>query len=107
MGLIEAFRALPDDEGKLRRELSDGSDAARFLNDGPFKNAVQRLRDGIYGDFAASTPDMSGDEARRNARMKLALVDQILKDLRQTEQTGKLAETQLGLLDRMRKRLKS
>ena len=105
MTLIDAFRALPNDEGKLHKELSDGGEAARLLSSDAFKSAVQKVRDAIYGVFAASPPDTSGDEARRNARLKLDLLNDILTDLRNTEGTGKMAEQQLGFIEKMKKKL--
>ena len=105
MTLIDAFRDLPDDEGKLRQELDIGGTAHRLLNDVAFKSAVQKVRDAIYGTFAASPPDTSGDEARRNARLKLDLLNDILTDLRNTEGTGKMAEQQLGFIEKMKKKL--
>lgn len=107
MTILEAFRALPDDEGKLHKELSAGSHATRLLEDDAFKTAVQRLRDGIYGEFAGSDPTSEGDEVRRLARIKLSLINQILSDLRKTEDTGKMAETQLGFLEKMKRKLKA
>ena len=100
-------RAILDEEERRRRVETDRAGrAARFLEDELFKGAVEAVKDRIWRDFAGSPPGVAGDEARRDARLGLDILDKIIGQLRHHVQTGKLAEAQLSMLEKVREKMK-
>ena len=97
---------LDAEESKRISETNRAARAGRLLEDDLFKGAVEAVKDRIWREFANSPPGVEGDEARRNGRMGLAVLDQILGQLRHHVQTGRLATEQLGMLAKVREKLK-
>ena len=97
---------LDAEESKRRAETGRAARAKRFLDDDLLKEAVEAVKDRIRKEFATSPPGVEGDEARRHGRMALAVLDQILGQLRHHVQTGRFAEEQLGMIAKVREKLK-
>ena len=100
-------KAILDAEESARiAETDRAARAKRLLEDTLFKAAIEAVKDSIWRDFAGSSSGVAGDEARRNARTGLDVLDQILGKLRHHVQTGRLASEQLGMLAKVKERLK-
>ena len=105
-GEVDRKAILDAEERRRRVELDRAGQAKRLREDTLFKEAVEAVKDRIWKDFANSPPGADGDEARRNARTGLDVLNQILGQLLHHVQTGKLAERQLSMLERVREKLK-
>lgn len=87
-------------EGQLREERSRGQEATRLLENRLFVEAVDIIKQECWEDFVSSNPKMEGDEKRRIARMKLGLIDDVLKHVKKVLTTGKMAAKQLDGLEK-------
>lgn len=97
---------LDAEEQRRIAETERAARARRIYEDETFKAAVEAVKDRIWRDFAASKPGSEGDEPRRIAHQRLGLLDELLGQLRHHIATGKMAEEQLGMLARVREKLK-
>ena len=98
---------LEQDAAERRQEVSRGVRARQIYEDSLFKEAVEAVKNRIWDDFRNSPlDDAKGDELRRNARLKLECLDQVLRDLRRHVETGDLASKQLPLIERTIKSLR-
>lgn len=77
---------------KALKEIKDGEDAKKVLDNPVYKNAIQGVREGIISSMAGSS---LGDEKTHN-RLVIALqiLSQIEKQLHDVMQTGKMASMQ-------------
>ena len=94
------------EESRRIAETERAGRAKRLLDDDLLKEAIEAVKDRIWRDFASSPPGIAGDEARRDARLGLDVLDKILGQLRHHVQTGKLAQEQLGMFAKVREKLK-
>ena len=101
--MSDRLDAALQDEAKRRDEVNRGERAKRILDDTLFKEAVEAVRDDIYGAFASS--GIADDDARRIARLRLDVLNRVLKDLEHHMQTGELATEQLPAIQRLIKSL--
>ena len=89
-----------DEEAKRRVELDRGLRAQRIFEDDLFKDAVRLIREGYLKEFENSpitdaTPGM-GDKMRLTARIKLAVLQDIVSKLHEHVQTGQMAREDLA-----------
>lgn len=98
--------SIDGDEQRRIAETERAAKARRILEDETFKAAVEAVKDKVWRDFTASKSGSEGDESRRVAHQSLGLLDQVLANLRHHIATGKMAEEQLGMMDKVREALK-
>ena len=105
-GEVDRKAILDAEEQRRIAETDRAARAKRLLDDELFKAAIDAVKDRIWRDFATSAPGIEGDEARRLDRTGLDVLDRILGQLRHHVQTGRLAAEQLGMLAKVREKLK-
>lgn len=98
MSLIEAFRALPEDENDLRARTARASKAKALLGDPLFTAALQACRDRIVGNFTACKP--SDTENMREQRLLYAALDMIVGAIGEHIEDGKIADGALREIER-------
>lgn len=85
-------------EDKAREELNRANRASRILEDDLFVDAVEAVKDHLWGEFAQSK--LSDDDTRRNARIGVDMLDRILQSLRKHIETGKMAKVELAEIEK-------
>jgi hypothetical protein len=92
-------------EGKLRDDLSRGHEAQTILDHPVVVQAFARVRERIQREFESCGPN---DQDRL---LRIKLTYDILKcvetEIREIRRKGEDAKRELGLMDRMRERLKT
>jgi len=88
------------DENKLHDEVRFGQEAARFLNNTYTRRIFDVLRDQCHAEFAES--QVLDDEARRQARLKLWGLEELIHFAQIEADTGKMAEEQLAQLEKQK-----
>lgn len=96
---------LADEEKRAREEINRAQQADRLLEGQLFKEAVEAIKDQFWKEFVGSDPTGEGDDLRRNARVGMEILDRILTSLRHHVKTGKLASTQMALIEQRKKSL--
>ena len=93
MSLIEAFKALPEDDRELLDRKARAERAARLLNDEMFKDALRAVRDEVVrGLTTCPVNDLDG---LRQYRLMYSMLDMIVGAIGQHVRTGKIAEDAL------------
>jgi len=86
------------DENARIRETRAATQAERILENEAFTGAVEKIKDRIWKQFS-SVPA----EALPGLQMELKLLDELVKQLRYTVETGKLSQIHLNEIhDRQR-----
>ena len=93
MSLIDAFRALPEDEQELRARTARGERAKALLDNELFKGALQACRDQIVKNLVSCKP---GDlEGLREQRLLYEGLEMVASAIAQHVRAGQLAENAL------------
>jgi hypothetical protein len=92
----------------LETDIARGQQARRILEDDLFKEAVAKVQQSVFDDFAQTDP--LEVEALRVQRIRLKCLAEVVRELGAVMNTGKVAQAEVKqqqtLLDRARDRMK-
>lgn len=77
----------------LLRESQDGIRAKALLEDPAFDNAIAKVRQGIFDRWASSP--IADVQGQHELRLMLKLLNDIMANIREVADTGKLATLQI------------
>lgn len=86
---------------KTETKIRDADEAARILNSPIFERAFEDVRQSLITALVLIPTTEQGDDQAKDVRRKLAALSEVRSTLTRRIDTGKLAQKELSMLEKM------